>query len=150
MVALVLPSSAMVIVVDTNVFVGACLGLGASGRVVGDCIQGLHTPLMGTTLMAEYEDVLGRETLFGKSRLSADEREELLDIFLAACRWTPIYFGWRPNLPDDGDNHLIELAVAGHASHVISRNLRDLQRGELRFPTLRAVTPERFLKETQP
>jgi len=139
----------MLIVVDTNVFVGACLGLGASNAVVGDCIRGLHTPVMGTTLLTEYEDVLGRDAPFRKCRLDAAERDELLDIFLAACRWTPIYFGWRPNLADEGDNHLIELAVAGHASHIVSRNLRDLQRAELQFPEIRAATPEQFLKEAR-
>lgn len=140
----------MLIVVDTNVFVGACLGVGASNAVVGDCIRGTHTPLMGTTLLAEYEDVLGRSVPFRKSRLSAVERQDLLDIFLATCRWTPIYFGWRPNLADDGDNHLIELAVAGNASHIVSRNLRDLRSAELKFPGIRAVTPEHFLREANP
>jgi putative PIN family toxin of toxin-antitoxin system len=140
----------MLIVVDTNVFVGACLGMGACSTVIGDCIRGVHTPLVGTTLLAEYEDVLGRTGPFAKSRLTADERQELLDIFLSTCRWTPIYFGWRPNLADEGDNHLIELAVAGQASHIVSRNLRDLCRAELRFPDLHVVTPERLLKETNP
>ena len=74
----------------------------------------------------------------------------MLDIFLSCCRWTPIYFGWRPNLPDDGDNHLIELAVAGHASHIVSRNLRDLQRAEFKFPALHILTPEQFMKEATP
>ncbi len=37
-------------------------------------------------------------TLFAKSRLSTIERSALLDIFLASCRWTRIYLGWRPNL----------------------------------------------------
>lgn len=139
----------MVIVVDTNVFVGACLGMGASSAQVAECIKGRHVPLMGTALLAEYEDVLGRSGLFSKSRLSLSERNELLDIFLAACRWTPIYFGWRPNLRDDGDNHLVELAVAGNASHIVSRNLRDLRQSELSFPQLRMATPEQFLKENR-
>ncbi|HRG16054.1 MAG TPA: putative toxin-antitoxin system toxin component, PIN family [Pseudomonadota bacterium] len=137
------------IVVDTNVFVGACLGMGASNAVIVACLRGDHLPLMGTTLLAEYEDVLGRTTLFRTSRLDADERSELLDIFLSTCRWTPIYFGWRPNLSDEGDNHLIELAVAGQARHIVSRNLRDLRRAELHFPELKIVTPERLLKETR-
>jgi len=71
----------------------------------------------------------------------------LLDIFLATCRWTRIYFGWRPNLPDEGDNHLIELAVAGGARRIVTHNLRDLRSKELKFPDLVAVTPEQFLKE---
>ena len=28
-------------------------------------------------------------------------------------RWTSVYFGWRTNLPDEADNHLIEWALAG-------------------------------------
>lgn len=137
----------MLIVLDTNVFVGACLGMGASSVVVAECLRGIHTPLMGTTLLAEYEDVLARRTLFAKARLDAGERNELLDIFLACCRWTPIYFGWRPNLVDESDNHLVELAVAGSASRIVSRNLRDLRRAQLVFDQMRAVTPEHFLKE---
>ena len=139
------------IVVDTNVFVGACLGTGASCRVVEACLAQRFQPLMGAALLGEYEDVLGRAPLFAKSRLSAVERSELLDIFLATCRWTRIYYGWRPNLRDEGDNHLIELAVAGGASHVVTHNLRDLKNMELNFDGLTVVTPTQLLaKETPP
>jgi len=140
----------MSIVVDTNVFVGACLGAGASNEVIARCLRGEATPLMGAALPAEYEDVLGRDELFERSRLDADERDELLDIFLSRCIWTRIYYGWRPNVPDEGDNHLIELAVAGGARAIVTRNLRDLSRMELRFPTLRLLTPEDFLRDIRP
>lgn len=137
-------------VIDTNVFVGACLGQGASRRIVAACLQGKCLPLMGAALFAEYEDVLARADLFESSRLTAAEREELLDIFLAVCHWTRIYFAWRPNLPDEADNHLVELAVAGGARFVVTRNLRDVARMELRFPELRVLSPEDFLKEIKP
>lgn len=51
----------------------------------------------------------------------------------------------RPNLRDEADNHLIELAVAGGADFIVTRNLRNLQAAELR---LRIVSPDLFLKET--
>lgn len=137
----------MLIVVDTNIFVGACLGMGASCEVVATCIKQEHIPLMGTALYSEYEDVLSRASLFKKSRLSNDERGELLNIFLSECRWTRIYFGWRPNLQDEGDNHLVELAVAGGASHIVTRNIRDLNSTEFIFPEISVVTPEKFLEE---
>jgi putative PIN family toxin of toxin-antitoxin system len=142
-------SSPLIAVIDTNVFVGACLGAGASNEVIALCLRGELMPLMGTALLAEYEDVLGRDALFERSRLDSAERDELLDIFLARCRWTRIYCGWRPNVPDEGDNHLVELAVAGGAQVIVTRNLRDLERMDLRFPALKLMKPEDLLREVR-
>jgi putative PIN family toxin of toxin-antitoxin system len=141
--------SPQVVVIDTNVFIGACLGAGASNEVIALCLRGVILPLMGTTLLAEYEDVLSREALFERSRLDAAERDELLAIFLARCRWTRIYYAWRPNVPDEGDNHLVELAIAGGAEAIVTRNLRDLERMEMRFPNLKLLTPENLLREVR-
>lgn len=135
------------IVLDTNIFVGACLSKGAANQLVALCLRGEFTPLMGAALLAEYEDVIARPDLFEGCRLNLDERNELLDIFLARCEWTRIYYTWRPNLPDEADNHLIELAVAGGAQYVVTRNLKDVARMELRFPNVRIVSPENLLKE---
>ena len=137
----------MRVVIDTNVFVGACLGVGASNAVVGACLQARVTPLMGTALLAEYEDVLAREALYAKCRLDAQERNALFDAFAACCEWTRVYFLWRPNLRDESDNHLVELAIAGGADVIVTRNVRDLRAHQLRFPFLRVATPEVFLKE---
>ena len=137
----------MKIVVDTNVLLGAVLGLGAAGVVAAACLKGQCVPLIGNALFNEYEDVFSRSDLFGKCRLSPEEREELLDIFFACCEWTRVYYLWRPNLRDEADNHLIELAVAGGADCIVTRNLRDLQAAELRFDGLRVVSPDLFLKE---
>jgi len=134
-------------VIDTNIFIGACLGQGACSAVIAACLEEKLIPLMGVALLAEYEDVLSRPKLFVRSRLDAAERDELLDIFLATCRWTRIYYGWRPNLQDEGDNHLVELAVAGGADYIVTRNFRDVARMELLFPNLKVIFPETLLKE---
>lgn len=140
----------MRIVVDTNMFfLGACLGAGPASAVIASCLRGQAVPLMGNALFNEYEDVLARTGLFTQSRLNPEERSELLDIFLSVCEWTRIYYGWRPNLPDEGDNHLIELAAAGSAKYIVTRNLRDFSRMELNFPNLVVLTPEAFLKDLQ-
>ncbi len=50
-----------------------------------------------------------------------------------------------------GDNHLVELAVAGGASHIVTHNLRDLKHMELKFPGLAIATPTQLLaKERAP
>lgn len=139
----------MVVVVDTNVFVAALLGSGGTSRGVGvlrACLTGRLRPLMGAALFAEYEDLLSRASLFERCPLDERSREALLDAFLSVCRWTTVYYGWRPNLPDEADNHLIELAVAGGAEAIITKNKRDFERAELRFPGLRVLRPEEMLE----
>ena len=135
------------VVIDTDVLVGACLGTGAASQVIAACLTGKCQPLMGVALMTEYEYVLSRQALFAKCRLSRTERDELLDIFLATCQWSRVYFGWRPNLPDEADNHLIELAVAGSSHFVVTRNLRHVANMELKFPGLQIVNPATMMKE---
>lgn len=112
--------------------------------------MGQYQPLMGTALFLEYEDLLHRPVLLDSCRLTVMEREALLDAFMSTCRWITVYYSWRPNLRDEADNHLVELAVAGNASFLVTRNLRDLQSGKLRFRDLQIVLPETLLQETNP
>lgn len=133
-------------VLDTDVLVAALLGEGAANRLVGEVLEGRFVPLMGPALYAEHEAVLARAALFARCRLSAGEREELFDIYLAHCRWTRIYFLWRPNLRDESDNHLVELAVAGGAQAIVTRNKRDFRGAQLQFENLAVLTPAECLR----
>lgn len=137
----------MRIVVDTNIFVGACLTAGAANQVMASCIEGRHIALFGNALFAEYEDVLSRTRVFDKSRLSAKERDELFEIFLSGCDSIRVYYQWRPNLRDEGDDHLMELAVAGNAKCIVTRNVRDFAQAQLLFPQVLILTPAQLLKE---
>jgi predicted nucleic acid-binding protein len=58
-----------------------------------------------------------------------------------------VYYLWRPNLLDEGDNHVIELAIAGNASYLATRNLKDFRQSQLKFPQLQIKTPEMILGE---
>lgn len=137
----------MLIVVDTSVIVSALLGPGGSSReVLRRCLAGDHVPLMGAALFHEMEAVLSRPELMRTCILSLPERVQVIDAYLKVCRWTRIYYTWRPNLPDESDNHLVELAVAGGAEALVTKNLRDLRGAELKFPDLRVVAPEKFFK----
>ena len=112
-----------------------------------DCLTGGARPLISNALFLEYEDVLAREDLFTKAPISARDRAVLLDAVLSVCQWINISFLWRPNLPDESDNHLIELAVAGNAEWIVTGNTRDIAAGELVFDSFRIVTPGIWLKE---
>jgi len=134
------------VVVDTSVFVSALKSAdGAARQVLRLSLLGNVSPLMGHKLFLEFEDVLKRPGLFEASPATPEDREALFHGFLSVCRWVSIFFLWRPNLPDEGDNHVMELAVAGGAAVVITHNVSDFA-GELRFPEVQILTPGQFLK----
>jgi len=93
--------------------------------------------------------LLSRTEVFAKCILSPKEREALLDAYLSVCRWATVYYAWRPNLRDEADNHLIELAIAGGADCLITKNRKDFNGAELKFPGLKVQSPEQFLEEVQ-
>jgi putative PIN family toxin of toxin-antitoxin system len=133
---------------DTNVFIGALIGqAGHNRKLVRACLWGTITPLMGHALLLEHLDVMGRESLFTRSPLSAAERSDLFNAFLSVCGWVRVYYSWRPNLTDESDNHIVELAVAGSADAIVTNNTSDFRGGELLFRHIPVFTPEQFLKE---
>jgi predicted nucleic acid-binding protein len=137
----------MEIVQDTNVFVAALRSQeGSSADVLDRCLARADLAVMGAAQFAEYEELVKRESLWQDMPVTAAEREALLDDFCAAAIWQPIYFRWRPNLPDADDNHVLELAIAGGVEHLVTHNTRDFGRGELKFALPRVVTPAQHLK----
>lgn len=135
------------IVVDTSVFVSALIGsTGPSREVLRRCLQGEYQPLMGNALFCEYESIIGRENFLSRCPLASDEIMTLLKAFMSVCKWVNIYYLWRPNLKDEGDNYLVELGVAGSASMIVTNNIRDFKNAELLFPGLSVLTPEQLLR----
>jgi predicted nucleic acid-binding protein len=134
------------VVIVTNVFVaGLRSGGGASRQILRFALGGAYLPLFSNALWLEYEDVLARP--IWTEETSPEDRLQVLAALAAAGRWVKIYYGWRPNLPDPGDDYLIELAVAGGARAVITHNVRDLRRAELRWPGVLILTPSECLEK---
>ena len=61
--------------------------------------------------------------------------------------WVRVYYLWRPNLPDEADNHVVELVVAGSAEAIFTHNKRDFARADLHFSGLRVLTPGELIAE---
>ena len=141
----------MRIVVDTNVLVGAVMSAVAENReVLRRCLDGRDVPLIGPALYSEYEAVLARSELFRGAPIGKGGRDHLFEAFCASAEWVTAYFLWRPNLPDEADNHLIELAVNGSCRRVVTWDVRHLRRGELLFPELKVLTPKEYLDSVEP
>jgi putative PIN family toxin of toxin-antitoxin system len=135
----------VVVVVDTNVFVAALRsGGGPSREVIRRSLNGQYQPIFSNALWLEYEDLLGREVWTQET--TVDERRKVLAALAAASRWVKIFYGWRPNLRDEGDNHLVELAIAGGAEAIVTYNIRDFRLADLRWPGLAVLTPPECLE----
>lgn len=92
------------VVIDTNVLVaGLRSGGGASRAVLRRALGGGLQPLFGNALWMEYQDLLGRP-VWGDAT-TADERRDVLAALAQQGRWVTVYYGWRPNLPDEADIH---------------------------------------------
>jgi putative PIN family toxin of toxin-antitoxin system len=135
------------IVIDTNVFIGAIISSqGLNRQLIRCCLQRKYQPLMGNALFAEYESVMERAEIIARCPLDRTEIIDLLAAFVSVSEWVNIYYSWRPNLRDEGDNHIIELAVAGNAKIVATNNIKDFKGAKLVFPDLLILTPEQIIR----
>ena len=135
------------IVIDTSVLISALTGsTGASRELIRLCLQGEYQPLMGNNLFLEYESVVLREEIITQCTLTKQEIFALLDAFMSVCQWIDIYYLWRPNLRDEADNHLIELAIAGNAQIIATKNIKDFLNSDLIFPNLSILKPEQIVR----
>lgn len=132
--------------VDTSVLISALIGpKGPSRSIIRACLKEQFKPLISNSLFQEYEAVSSRPKIRDLCPLNTDEIRSLLNAFYSACEWVPVYYLWRPNLRDEDDNFLIELAIAGNSNCIVTNNIKDMKNSELIFPELKIVSPEQLL-----
>ncbi len=136
-----------IVVIDTSVIISALIGnKGPSREVIRRCLKGHLQPIISNALYSEYQEVSKRQNIIDICPLTQDEIQGLLNAFYSISRWVSIHYLWRPNLIDESDNFVIELAIAGNATMIITNNIRDFNNSEISFPELKIVTPEALLK----
>jgi putative PIN family toxin of toxin-antitoxin system len=122
------------VVLDTNVLVaGLCRRENSPSYKILKSIQQGNIPLAITQkLYLEYESVLKREKILKLVDAGIDEVMLVLEALLAIAQRSDVHYLWRPNLRDEGDNFVLESAIASGAL-IVTKNLRDFQGGELKF-----------------
>ena len=134
---------------DTTVIVSALRSRrGASNRllelIASECLR----PLVSTALFLEYEDVLQRPENRLATGMSEADIERFLAAFASAAEGVDVNFRWRPQLKDPKDELVLEAAVNGRASALVTHNLRDFQPAARMFK-LRVMLPRELLKELE-
>jgi len=131
------------IVLDTNVlFAGLYSSEGASHQLLRAIEAGRVRIVMSTTLLLEYEDILRRNQQ--ELKLSDRAVDSLLNSLCALSDHQKIWFLWRPCLPDPGDDHVLELAVAAGTKWIVSHNIRHF--AEAKQFGVNALTPKQLLE----
>jgi putative PIN family toxin of toxin-antitoxin system len=111
-------------VIDTSVLhAGLYSSSGASHQVLRSVERGRVVPLLSTTLLFEYEEVMRRnqESL----KLSDRAIDDVLNGLCSCGECRRIHFLWRPLLSDPKDDHLLELAVAAGGADIVTHNVKD-------------------------
>ena len=130
----------MGIVIDTDVLVAA-LGspTGASRQVLFSVLEEKCTLLLSTTLLVEYETVLTRPQNMKRFGIDIAEVTFLLDTLAGLCVPVVFDYRWRPETLDPDDDLVLETAINGNASAIISFNLKHLSVATTQFgiPVLR-------------
>ena len=130
-------------VLDTNVLVAALRSRNGAARAI---IEALHQrrfrAVVSNNLCFEHQDVLTRPGMVPDIPLPAIEA--WLDAYAGFVEFHRVDYLWRPHLPDPDDERVLDAAIAGHATHIVTRNLTDF-RGVEQLG-IQAVTPDEFLR----
>ena len=131
------------IVLDTNVLVaGLRSSLGASNRLLSLVGTGRFSHVVSVALLFEFEaGVMQPESGIPLPRPVIND---VLDYLCAAAQRQQIYFLWRPTLPDQSDDLVLEVAVHGQCDRIVTFNTRDFV-GSERFG-VQVQTPSEFLR----
>ena len=130
-------------VLDTNVLVAALRSSsGASHQILLAADRGAFEMALSVPLLAEYDDVLVRPS--SGIPIPRQAVEAIVGRIAQISHKQPIYFLWRPLLPDPKDDMVLELAIASGATHIVTFNHKDF------IPAsqfgISIVTPSTFLR----
>lgn len=116
----------MRMVVDTDAVVAAMRSpSGASAAFLRAARRGEVVLTATVPLAIEYEAVCSRPEHMAAAGLNVSALAIFLDALVALLEPAEVWFLWRPQLRDPGDELVLEAAVNGRAAAIVGFNARD-------------------------
>jgi putative PIN family toxin of toxin-antitoxin system len=138
------------IVLDTNVLVAALRSrTGWSRRMLTQVLNAQLQAGVSVPLFIEYEAVLQRAEQRAAFGLNRAEVDAFLAGLASVLQPIDISFLWRPQLKDPADEMVLEAAVNGQCTHLVTWNLRDFAHATPRF-NLKLSTPAEYCQTQLP
>jgi putative PIN family toxin of toxin-antitoxin system len=136
----------MRVVIDTSVLVaGLRSRLDASAAVLREIATKRLVPVASPALFLEYEAVLKRE----QHNLPPQFVDGFLAELAACIHPAEIWFLWRPQLPDAGDEMVLEAAINGQAEAIVTHNRRDFEPAAGKFK-IAVMSPAELMQRLRP
>lgn len=135
------------VVLDTSIIVAALRSRdGASNALLREVAATQLRPLVTTALFLEYEAVLKRPEHRLVHGFTLSDVDAFLAALASASEGVEVNFLWRPQLSDPNDEMVLEAAINGQATALVTHNVKDFKGVSVRFG-LRVLTPGDLLKE---
>lgn len=137
----------MLVTLDTNIIYQALKSAnGASFFILQQVRERKIQIALSVPLFEEYEDVLKRKKALEDFGLDAEDIDKFLRFIAYVGKPYKTYFLFRPNLKDEKNNMVIELAVTSQSDYLVTSNTKDFKNTELKFDQLKIKTPSEFAK----
>lgn len=121
-------------VIDTDVIVAMIRSReGASAELVRAALRGEAEIGLSVALAIEYEAVATRPEHLSAGGLAQDQALTVIDALISVAVPIGSHFRWRPQLRDADDEMVLEAAVNGGASAIVTFNRKDFADAAMRF-----------------
>lgn len=137
------------VVLDTNILVAASRSRnGASFALMKALRVNHYIALVSVPLMLEYEAVLQAPEQRAASGRTEQATAAFLDALALLIEPVELYYLWRPQTRDPGDEMVLETALNGRADAIVTHNLADFRVAAERF-RLPLLSPAKFLRHLE-
>jgi putative PIN family toxin of toxin-antitoxin system len=134
------------VVLDTDVIVAAMRSPGgASAAILRLAREERVTLLANVALALEYEAVCSRPEHARAAGISRADVNVFIDAVIAMAEPVESHYLWRPQLRDPADEMVLEAAVNGGATAIVTFNVRDFGASAAKFG-IALLTPSAALR----